>query len=394
VFYVCWFGITFYRDYYNRLVSNIFLTKIKRKQQMSTNNWTLDLEAKPDFDIAMKRIYAWYEHEMIDRPPIRFSAHNAEFAVSPHLKKSWTSLKDRWLDSENQVDLFIDSIRGRKFYAETFPVFWPNLGPEVYTAFHGSELEYMEITTYTIPLVKEWEDISKIKFDWNNPYLKKIEEMTRIALEKCKGKFMVGYTDLHPGMDCVAAWRDPQQLCLDVLIYPDEVKQLIKLANQHFQELYDYFDTMLKNQNQLSVAWMGIPSFGKMHIPSCDFSAMVSPEQFDEFCLPVIVDEVKAMTHNIFHLDGKGVAKNIDRILDLQEINAIQWVQGMGDDAPILQWIPFIKRIQDAGKSVVVDLQLNELDDFINEMDPKGLLLCIAADEKIQPDIIKQIEKW
>jgi hypothetical protein len=361
---------------------------------MSTNNWTLDLEAKPDFDIAMKRIYAWYEHEMIDRPPIRFSAHNAEFAVSPHLKKSWPSLKDRWLDSENQVDLFINSIRGRKFYAETFPVFWPNLGPEVYTAFHGSELEYMEITTYTIPLVKEWEDISKIKFDWNNPYLKKIEEMTRLALEKCKGNFMVGYTDLHPGMDCVAAWRDPQQLCLDVLIYPDEVKQLIKLANQHFQELYDYFDTMLKNQNQLSVTWMGIPSFGKMHIPSCDFSAMVSPEQFDEFCLPAIVDEVKAMTHNIFHLDGKGVAKNIDRILDLQEINAIQWVQGMGDDAPILQWIPFIKRIQDAGKSVVVDLQLNELDDFINEMDPKGLLLCIAADEKIQPDIIKQIEKW
>jgi hypothetical protein len=331
---------------------------------------------------------------MIDRPPIRFSAHNAEFAVSPHLKKSWPSLKDRWLDSENQVDLFIDSIRGRKFYAETFPVFWPNLGPEVYTAFHGSELEYMEITTYTIPLVKEWEDISKIKFDWNNPYLKKIEEMTRIALEKCKGNFMVGYTDLHPGMDCVAAWRDPQQLCLDMLIYPDEVKQLIKLANQHFQELYDYFDTMLKNQNQLSVTWMGIPSFGKMHVPSCDFSAMLSPEQFDEFCLPVIVDEVKAMTHNIFHLDGKGVAKNIDRILDLQEINAIQWVQGMGDDAPILQWIPFIKRIQDAGKSVVVDLQLNELDDFINEMDPKGLLLCIAADEKIQPDIIKQIEKW
>jgi len=331
---------------------------------------------------------------MIDRPPVRFSAHNAEFAVSPHLKKSWSSLKDRWLDSEYQVDIFIDSIRGRKFYAETFPIFWPNLGPEVYSAFYGSELEYMEVTSYSIPLVNEWEDVSKIIFDWNNPYLKKIEEMTRIALEKCKGKFMVGYTDLDPGIDCAAAWRDHQQLCLDLLMYPDEVKKLVKLANKHFQELYDYFDNMLKSQNQLSVTWMGIPSFGKMHIQSCDFSAMISPEQFDEFCLPVIADEIKPMIHNVFHLDGKGVARNIDRILDLPEINAIQWVQGMGDDTPILQWIPFIKKIQHAGKSVVVDLQLHELDDFINEMDPEGLLLCIAADEKIQPDIIKRVEKW
>ena len=97
---------------------------------------------------------------------------------------------------------------------------------------------------------------------------------------------------------------------------------------------------------------------------------------------------------NVFHLDGKGVAKNIDRILDLPEINAIQWVQGVGDDLPIMQWVPFIKKIQAAGKSVVVDLQVSELENFISEMNPKGLLLCIAADEKIQTAIMKRVEKW
>ena len=141
--------------------------------------------------------------------------------------------------------------------------------------------------------------------------------MTKLALEKCRGKFMVGYTDLHHGMDCVAAWRDPQQLCLDLLLNPDEVKKLTYLANQHFQELFDYYDEILKKQDQLSVTWMGIPSFGKMHIPSCDFGAMISPELFNDFCLPVIQDEVKPMTHNVFHLDGKGVAKHIDHILAL-----------------------------------------------------------------------------
>ena len=37
-------------------------------------SWNLELEGKPDFEKAMQRIYAWYNQEMIDRPPIRFSA--------------------------------------------------------------------------------------------------------------------------------------------------------------------------------------------------------------------------------------------------------------------------------------------------------------------------------
>ena len=139
---------------------------------------------------------------------------------------------------------------------------------------------------------------------------------------------------------------------------------------------------------------MGIPSFNKMHIPSCDFSAMISTKQFEEFCLPSIVNEVKGITHNIFHLDGKGVARHVDKILEMKEICAIQWVQGMGKDAPILQWVPLLKKIQAAGKSMVIDIQLSELEEFIDIMDPKGLMLCIPADEAIQPDIIKRIEKW
>lgn len=50
------------------------------------------------------------------------------------------------------------------------------------------------------------------------------------------------------------------------------------------------------------------------------------------------------MTHNIFYLDGRGVARHLDAILELPNVNAIQWVQGVGLDQPILQWIPLIAR--------------------------------------------------
>lgn len=61
------------------------------------------------------------------------------------------------------------------------------------------------------------------------------------------------------------------------------------------------------------------------------------------------------MTHNIFHMDGKGVAHHMDAILELPNVQAIQWVQGVADDMPIMQWTPLIQKIQAAGKSVVVD---------------------------------------
>lgn len=364
---------------------------------MNSNNnwWNVELEQKPDFEQCMKRIYAWYNQEIIDRAPIRFAAHNAEYDEAHLLKdRSWPTLKDRWWDTNYQIELFENQLKNSVFNAETFPIFWPNLGPEVYTAFYGVELEYKEVTSYSISNVKDWSQLDEIKLDFNNPYFRKIEEMTYAALNRCKGKYMVGYTDLHPGIDCAAAFRDPQQLCIDFLLDPEEVKKLIKISSRDFHQIFDHFDAILKSNNQLSVSWMGIPSFEKMHIPSCDFATMISPEQFDEFVLPVIQNEIESIAHNVFHLDGKGVAKNVDRILRMPEINAIQWVQGVGDDLPIMQWIPFIKKIQDAGKSVVVDVQLHELEEFISAMNPKGLLLCISADKEIQPAIIQRVEKW
>ena len=44
-------------------------------------SWNLELGCKPDFEKAMQRIYAWYNQEMIDRPPILFSAHNADYVI-------------------------------------------------------------------------------------------------------------------------------------------------------------------------------------------------------------------------------------------------------------------------------------------------------------------------
>ncbi len=140
---------------------------------------------------------------------------------------------------------------------------------------------------------------------------------------------------------------------------------------------------------------MQIPSYEGMHIPSCDLGAMISPAMFEEFSLPFVRREVLHFRHNVFHVDGKGVARHLDRLLEIPEIQAYQWVQGVGEDRPILQWIPLIQKIQAAGKSVVVDLHLNELEAFMDAVAPEGVLLCIdESDPEIQRAVLLRLLKW
>ena len=216
---------------------------------------TIELEGMPHFDMAMRRVNAWYANQIIDRPPVRFMAHNAFLdaatediaALSRKEKEAW------WFNVELQVDLYLKSIEGRRFHGETFPVYFPNLGPDVYASFYGAELVFGEITSYSVPFLQKWDDVDQLKLDLDNRYFKKLEELTVHALERCKEKSLVGYTDLHPGLDCAAAWRDPLQLCIDLIESPDQVKQLVEIAIADFEMIYDHFNRMLKAAGQLLI---------------------------------------------------------------------------------------------------------------------------------------------
>jgi hypothetical protein len=139
---------------------------------------------------------------------------------------------------------------------------------------------------------------------------------------------------------------------------------------------------------------MNLPSFETFNVLACDFAVNISPAHFDEFCLPAIRREAQCYVHNVFHVDGKGVAKNIDSILTLPNLAAIQWVQGYGIDQPILQWVPLIEKIQQAGKSVIVDLVPAELDAFMRQVDPAGIMLWINAEPEHQAEILRKVKHW
>lgn len=354
------------------------------------------LATKPDFERCLERIEAWFHHAVLDRPPVRFYRHNAQFEAGEPLDRArWPSLEARWFDTDYQIESFERALTGKVFHAETFPVFMPNLGPSVYSAFYGGRLEFADVTSWYEPLIAELDDLSAVQGDpFANRYFHKIESMTRAALARGADRYWVGYTDLHPGLDCVAAWLGVEPLFVSMASEPAKLQPLLDLSVRDFHRIFGHFDALLAGARQPSVTWMTIPCRGKFHIPSCDASSMISPDYFRRFGLPAILTELEGIDRAVFHVDGKGVAQHLEAILALPAVQAIQWVQGVGTDWPILQWIPLLKRVLAAGKSVLVDVPVEELDAFIEQMPREGVFLCVGVPDGREPDVLRRIERW
>ncbi len=357
----------------------------------------LALESKPDFEEALARIDAWFHQQVIDRAPVRFARHNAEYDAAEALDPArWATRKELWFDAEHVIERFEGSIAGKDFHGETFPLFWPNLGPNVFAGCHGAPLHFSDVTSWAEPILRGETPYAALpQLDWQSEYLAKLDELTGLALERAPGRFLVGYTDLHPGIDWLAALRGTQDLCFDLYDRPEEVEAALASGTRDFLAFFDHYDAQLKAAGQPGVSWMAIPVWGRMHIPSCDFATMISPAQFNTFVRPSLVTECEAMTHNVFHMDGAGVARHLESILTLPNLQAIQWVQGVGVDKPILQWIPLIRRIQEAGKSVVVDLEPHELEPFLDAVRPEGIYLCLpSAGDEDELALLARLERW
>jgi hypothetical protein len=349
---------------------------------------------KPDFDECVERIYAWYNQQIIDRPPIRFHHHNIEYEKQRTVKGCWKTAEERWLDADFQLQTFVDSLKGMDFLGETFPVYWPNLSALAYNLFLGQEALFDDVTAWMYPCVDDLKNLPRLKVQWDGKYCKAIEAMTQRALGDADGKFLVGYTDMYAGIDCTAMLRGTERMCFDIILQPELLKHLIDQVFEEYPHVFKHFDRILKTHNQLSVTWMNLPSFETFNVLACDFAVNISPEHFIEFCMPIIRKEAELFTHNVFHMDGPGVARHVDAVLTLPNLQAVQWVQGYGADEPILQWIPLINKIQEAGKSIIVDLKTNELDDFIRKVDPRGVMLWVPAEPREQKDVLKRVEQW
>jgi hypothetical protein len=353
-------------------------------------------EFKPDFPETLQRMEAFWQRELTDRPVVQFILSKPTEKRVPLPVSHHADAASRWLDTQYQVELALANLSNQEFLGDTLPIAWPNLGPEVFSAMYGCPLHFGDYgTSWTDPNLFDWNQVDQIKMDWNSPYLLKLHEMTDALLEAGKEKFITGMTDWHPGADCLAAFRDPQNLAMDMIEHTDEIKALLQRITEDYFQLYDSFYTKLRLAGQPITSWTTLASELKFYIPSNDFSIMISKAAYDDVFLQGIVQECQFYDRSIYHLDGPGALRHLDSILSIPELDALQWIPGVAVEE-YSRWVKVYQQAQSCGKGIQVNCRVSELELIMQTLNPRGLYLNLTGvtDHQMGLDIIKTLEKW
>ncbi|NOU36643.1 MAG: trimethylamine corrinoid protein 2 [Kiritimatiellaceae bacterium] len=279
---------------------------------------------------------------------------------------------------------------------DALPCAFPNLGPDFFPAIYGGEIIFEASTSYIKPFLNDWADADGLKLSGENPYWEKMEELYAAYIEAGKNTFYTGWPDLHPGADCLVGFRGPQNLAIDLFDDPDAVKKELKKVTADFFKTYEHYYKKLSSAGQACTGWPGIVSTRRWHVPSNDFSYMISPEQFNEFFLEGLREECNYFDASIYHLDGVGSLRHLDRLLEIKTLNAIQWVWGAGR-GEVTDWIGVFKKVQAAGKGVqLFHVYPQHLDVLIENLRPEGVWMgvCGIESEEHGAAVLKKINRW
>ena len=356
-------------------------------------------ERKPEFEEVFNRYEAWWNRAIVDRPLVSmtFPRPKAEQRSPPLSGRR--SVRERWLDTDYVVACAETRLHNIEHFADSLPVAWPNLGPEVFSAFYGCPLEYAEDTAWSRPILSDLSEtsVTQLRPDPDSIYFRKVLEITDALIEAGREKFLVGYTDLHPGGDALAALRGPQELLIDTIEYPAEIRRLCDRITEDFLRVYDVFHDRLRAAGMPSTTWLPATCRGRFHVPSNDFSCMISEEAFEDLFLPGIRRECRHMDRCIYHLDGPGALRHLDRILDAPEIDAVQWVPGAGRDY-WSDWIDVYRKIQNRGKALqLLSVPAGDLEHLFATLAPEGVWIASVGgiSNRMEADaVLRKIARW
>lgn len=357
------------------------------------------LELKPDMDESLERYEAFWNRSVADRPPVAmtFPRETAGAGAADRSANS-RDYRELWLDLDARVEREIGQLEETVLAGDALPVIWPNMGPEIFSAWCGAGYEFGETTAWSTPGIHDWErDAPAARLDTGHPLFRATLELTERLIERGRGRFIVGLTDFHPGGDHLAALRDPARLAMDLVDHPEWVKKMVEVATHDYFTAYDIFYERIRAAGMPATSWIPLPARGKYYIPSNDFSALISPSMFEEFFLDGIREECRFLDRSIYHLDGPDAVRHLDLLLEIPELDAVQYIPGAGNE-DLARWIPVYQRIQAAGKAVMVmDVTVDNLDVLFEHLRPEGLYVGSVAgveDLETAERVLRRFAAW
>lgn len=303
-------------------------------------------------------------------------------------------LQQYWFDPQWRADNLDYLLSRSSFLADIPPIANTHLGPGSLAALMGAELDGGEDTIW----IRHKPDAPMmLGFDENHPLWKLHVDLLKACKVKAQGNYYVGCPDLVEGLDVLASIRGTQDVLMDMIMQPDELAQQLQQVNDAYFQAYDRIYDIIRKGDESAFCYFSLWAPGRVSKLQSDISTMISEEDYRQFVQPYIREQASKIDYTLYHLDGVGAQRHLDAILEIDELNAIQWTPGVGEpQGGNPRWYDLYKRILAGGKSLMANwVTLEELEPLLDHVGNQGL--HINVDFKNEKDIeraLKIVERY
>ena len=283
----------------------------------------------------------------------------------------WKDMDDKYQDPQRIVDRYRYFCQTHAFLGESFPNLNIDFGPGSLASYLGSEIGFKEDTVWFNKCLDSWDGVPKLTFDPENKWFKKHLQLAKDCQALAGDDFYVDMPDLMENIDVLASLRGAQDILFDLLDEPEMIGERIQEVTDIYYEYYDRFYDIIKDEeggNAYTVFQIWGP--GRTVKLQCDFSAMMSPEDFRKYIQPSLRTQSENVDHVLYHLDGPAAIKHMDALMEIDGIDALQWTSGdAGPDGTLPDWDVIYDKAIAAGKSIWVKVYSGEFEDWIRNVD-------------------------
>lgn len=332
---------------------------------------------KPDWLEARQRLSDWWEGKMTDRPPAAVIAPSGRPGGKSYINKT----PEKYTDFDTVMNNLDCSLNGTYWGGEAFPWHFVYMGPMYNAAYFGCVPIFRPDTTWYEPLYDSLDELLEMKADGNNKWWNLFTDITRRSAERSQGSYLVSTDGINSVIDIIAELIGTEKLLIAMSEEPEKVKAVRDIIASHGKRSFDDLYSLTCKADTGVINWMGVWCPEKAGTNQCDLSVMISPAMFDEFVKTDLESTYKFCEYGIYHLDGEGEIKHLDTLLKIDKLRLIQWVPSEQAGCPEykdpMNWIDLFKRIQSAGKSVLIYCPPERITPLLKKIDRELVYLSV-----------------
>jgi len=331
----------------------------------------VELLYKPDFDDAVRRWEAFWEHELIDRPCCVIHAPRA--GVEPISPPPY--MAEAHGDYHEVIEQILAAAASTWWGGEAIPYHTPSFGPDMMSAWLGAELHFPEEetgTSWVRPCIDDWDDFLPFRLDPENYWWRRMLEFCTALSEAAAGKMVVAHVDLHSNMDTLLAMRGGMRLSMDLIDMPEKIDEAMASVRKLYVPIYEAIYEAARMSSTGTLGWVPAYHPVRTNTIQCDYAALIGPTHFRRWALPALEEEAAYLGHCVYHLDGPECIVHLEDICAIPGVDCIQWVPPTGGmPKPFIEWMELLHRIQELGVAVVIYCDTESIRYFHRELQPE-----------------------